>query len=158
MLDIDLSKISLKVIFKQLNSEEALQKMEYEQTRQEALDRLVTSLGNLGIDFSDGKYRNTRNELILRFMDNTLLDLIKKDEEELSKLPPSPTQEPTEDTDELEPLPPMSDFSSIEDSPRLGDEDIPNEVSPEDTELPDVEPSEPTDDGNTNPDPPYSLG
>ena len=156
MVGVDLSKLILKVKFAQINSEEALQKMEFEQTRQEALDRTITSLKNLGIEFVNGAYKQTRDELIKRFMDQDLLDLITKDEEEMAKNPPITTEdEPTDEDTDLEPLPAgsASDFTDDFDAP-LPDEDIDlDTVEPE--TLPEVEPSGDTD---VNDNPPYSLG
>ena len=156
MVGVDLSKLILKVKFAQINSEEALQKMEFEQTRQEALDRTINSLKNLGIEFVNGAYKQTRDELIKRFMDQDLLDLITKDEEEMSKNPPvTPEDEPTDEDTDLEPLPAgsASDFTDDFDAP-LPDEDIDlDTVEPE--TLPEVEPSGDTD---VNDNPPYSLG
>lgn len=156
MLGYDLSDFKVKVIFKQLNSEEALQKMEYEQTRQEALDRMITSLGNLGITFDGGKYVKTRNELIKRFMDEEILDLIQQDEKEN---PPEETPtEPSEDEgSDLDAMGPMSDFSDIDTA--ATDTDIPTD----DTEVPSVDDStepttEPSDSTSVNEEPPYSLG
>lgn len=156
MLGYDLSDFKVKVIFKQLNSEEALQKMEYEQTRQEALDRMITSLGNLGITFDGGKYVKTRNELIKRFMDEEILDLIQQDEKEN---PPEETPtEPSEDEgSDLDAMGPMSDFSDIDTA--AADTDIPTD----DTEVPSVDDStepttEPSDSTSVNEEPPYSLG
>lgn len=157
MLGYDLSDFKVKVIFKQLNSEEALQKMEYEQTRQEALDRMITSLGNLGITFGDGKYVKTRNELIKRFMDEEILDLIQQDEKEN---PPEETPtEPSEDEgSDLDAIGPMSDFSDIDTA--ATDTDISTEPT---TEVPSVDDStepttEPSDSTSMNAEPPYSLG
>ena len=156
MVGVDLSKLILKVKFAQINSEEALQKMEFEQTRQEALDRTITSLKNLGIEFINGAYKQTRDELIKRFMDQDLLDLITKDEEEMAKNPPiTPEDEPADEDTDLEPLPAgsASDFTDDFDAP-LPDEDIDlDTVEPE--TLPEVEPSGDTD---VNDNPPYSLG
>ena len=156
MLGYDLSDFKVKVIFKQLNSEEALQKMEYEQTRQEALDRMITSLGNLGITFDKGKYVKTRNELIKRFMDEEILDLIQQDEKEnpVEDIPTEPSDDEGSDLDAMEP---MSDFSDIDTA--TNDVDIPTD----DTEVPSVDDStepttEPSDSTSVNEEPPYSLG
>lgn len=155
LLDYDLSKVTLKVIFKQLNSEEALQRMEYEQTRQEALDRLVTSLNNLGIDFSDGKYKTTRNELISRYMDNELLECIKQDELNTTNNSSGKPSDNEATDEDMKPLPPMSDFSNLsDDSPTEHHDTDDIEVSSEDKELPEV--SDEVED--TEGEPPYSIG
>lgn len=154
MLNVNLSKISLSVDFLHLNSEEAIQRMEYEQTKQEALDRAITSLNNLGINFEDGKYQKTRNELITRFMDDDLLKLIQEDEADQPKtLDPVPD----EAAGDHEPLPSGSLATSEEGL------DIPTDLG-SDTDLAiDTEPlpsptTEPSADSDVNDNPPYTLG
>ena len=160
MVGFDLSDLSVKVLFKQLNSEEALQKIEYEQTRQEALDRTITSLNNLGITFDNGQYKGLRDELITRYLDESILQIIRKDEETKPSEPITDDTGDTEDDDSnLESMPPMSDFGPSSDVGLPGEgeptEEPPTDVSPEDTELPEVEPN---DNINVNEEPPYSLG
>lgn len=162
MLGVNLSKIILKVKFAHANSEEALQRIEFEQVRQEALDRTITSLNNLGIDFAEGRYKKTRDELIKRFMDTELLDIINSDEKDLANSAPIPPTNP-EDI-EHKPLPSGSADTLTDDIDLPGtDEFMPDEV--ENTDLPDTEPSElptePTEPDTSNPvndNPPYSLG
>lgn len=149
MLGIDLSGISLTVVFSKLNSEEQNQKMEYEQKRQEALDRTISSLNNLGIEFSDGKYTTTRNTLITRFMDEELLSAIKKDEGfEDPKLSITHDKDIEEDVepDRTSSLPTGGDFI---------DDELPEVPELDEETEPDVEPSEDTE---VNEDPPYSVG
>lgn len=167
MIGANLSLIRLKVKFSQINSEEALQRIEYEQTKQEALDRAVTSLNNLGIKFEDGAYRKTRDELIKRFIDASLLDIIHEDEKE------NPVPNKEEQFDNLEDvnsedggLEPLPSGSTLDSEPSV-DVNINNDteedlnISTEDTgtetpeELPSVEPSGNSD---VNENPPYSLG
>ena len=156
MLGYDLSDISLDIMFKQLNSEEALQRIEYEQSKQDALSRVIDSLNKLGVDFTTNQYVNTRNELITRYIGEDILDLITKDE----NLNPTPIDVPTQDadndiTDTLPPLP--SSDSSIDELPPLPEEPTEDttEQEPEETPAPEVEPNTDTD---VNPNPPFSLG
>lgn len=164
MIGTDLSDITVKVIFKQLNSEEALQKMEYEQTKQDSLNKVIESLGNLGIEFGNGKYLNLRDELIKRYLDDTILDLIRQDEKNQPQEPQlTPEEEGGEDDGEDTNISaPTSNFDFG------GDNEIPSdeEMNPEDTELPElpdiedvegepsVEPNTPSNDNQV----PYSVG
>lgn len=160
MLSIDLRKITLKVSFAHLNSEEALQRIEYEQTKQEALDRLVTSLNNLGINFEEGKYLKTRDELIKRYIDDDLLEFIHKDEEEMPTIfKRLPGGDNTTDNDDHKPLP--SGSLSHTDGGELDIDTPPEENMDED--LGEELPEEPTndegsEDSEMNPNPPYSVG
>lgn len=83
MIGVDLSCLVVDVNFAQINSEQDQERIEYEQTKQEALDRAITSLNNLGISFDEGGYTETRELLIKRYMDQELLDAIKQDEENM---------------------------------------------------------------------------
>lgn len=164
MIGTDLSDITVKVIFKQLNSEEALQKMEYEQTKQDSLNKVIESLGNLGIEFGNGKYLNLRDELIKRYLDDTILDLIRQDEKNQPQEPQlTPEEEGGEyDGEDTNISAPTSDFDFGEDNEIPSDE----EMNPEDTELPElpdiedvegepsVEPNTPSNDNQV----PYSVG
>lgn len=164
MIGTDLSDITVKVIFKQLNSEEALQKMEYEQTKQDSLNKVIESLGNLGIEFGNGKYINLRDELIKRYLDDTILDLIRQDEKNQPQEPQfTPEEEGGEDNSEDTNISaPTSNFDFGEDNEIPSDE----EMNPEDTELPElpdiedvegepsVEPNTPSNDNQV----PYSVG
>lgn len=157
MIGVNIAQFSLKVKFSQINSEEALQRIEYEQTKQEALDRAITSLNNLGISFENGMYKGTRDELIKRFLDTDLLEIIQKDEQNQPE--PLPEEPPTNDEDH-EPLPSGSlEHSEVGDfgGPDLGGEEDFGEIEgPEaepTSELPEVTPSENT---STNENPPYS--
>lgn len=164
MIGTDLSDITVKVIFKQLNSEEALQKMEYEQTKQDSLNKVIESLGNLGIEFGNGKYINLRDELIKRYLDDTILDLIRQDEKNQPQEPQlTPEEEGGEyDGEDTNISAPTSNFDFGEDNEIPSDE----EMNPEDTELPElpdiedvegepsVEPNTPSNDNQV----PYSVG
>ena len=83
MIGVDLSCLVIDVNFAQINSEQDQERIEYEQTKQEALDRAITSLNNLGISFDEGGYTETRELLIKRYMDQELLDAIQRDEENM---------------------------------------------------------------------------
>lgn len=159
-LGFDLSLITLKVRFSQINNEESLQRLEFEQVKQEALDRTIKSLNSLGISFDDGKYTKTRDELIKRFMDSSLLEFIKSDEKT------NPITPEKEDANDEEGSSDSLDFLDVDSSiPSLGqdnlDMDVPEESTeeqlPDETsdEIPDVEPSDNTD---VNDNPPYSIG
>lgn len=151
MLGEDLSKITLKVVFSQLNSEESSQKMQYEQLRQESLDRTLTSLNNLGISFESGNYTGLRNELITRYMDQSLLDIIKNDEGFGDPVM-------TSDQSDLEDLP---SSSGVDD---FADDVLPEVPSDEEDSLDDVDDGsleqsqvEPVDTVGGQ-EPPYSIG
>lgn len=147
----DLRKISLKVKFVHLNSEEALQRIEYEQTKQEALDRAVTSLNNLGINFENGQYIKTRDELIKRFMDQDLLEIIHLDEKTAPQVP----QVPADGNSDHESLP-----SGTLDNSEATFDDMQNTDTSLGKDLPDEpttsEEPEQSDDVNANP--PYTVG
>ena len=81
MIGVDLSRIKVDVNFAQINSEQDQERIEYEQTKQEALDRAITSLNNLGISFDEGGYTKTRELLIKRYLDQEILDAILEDEQ-----------------------------------------------------------------------------
>lgn len=81
MIGADTSNIKITVNFAQINNEQDIERIEYEQSKQEALTRVIESLSSLGINFDGGNYKETRNLLILRYLDNELLDKIKQDEE-----------------------------------------------------------------------------
>ena len=81
MIGVDISKISLDVVFAQINNEQDIERIEYEQQKQDALSRVIESLSSLGITFDNGQYTETRNLLITRYLDTELLNIIKQDEE-----------------------------------------------------------------------------
>lgn len=81
MIGVDLSKLTIDVVFAQINNEQDIERIEYEQSKQEALTRVIDSLSALGITFEGGAYTETRNLLITRYLDGELLDTIKRDEE-----------------------------------------------------------------------------
>lgn len=152
MIGKDLRKISLKVKFSHINSEEALQRMEYEQTKQEALDRAVTSLGNLGISFENGAYIKTRDELIKRYMDNDLLEIIHLDEKTAPQVPVTPASGdgehkslPGGTLDHAE-----TTFDDMQNTDTSLGEDLPEEPTSEDNA------PEQSEDVNENP--PYTVG
>lgn len=141
MLGVDLSKIKLKVKFSQINSEEALQRIEYEQTKQEALDRAITSLNNLGITFDNGAYSKTRDELITRFLDKELLDIIKQDELAMIDHPPASANPEAPDEIEHESLPSGSTLDSNDTEINI-DNDFGGDDNFEDTDFDNSEPTE----------------
>ena len=145
----------------QINSEEALQRMEFEQTKQEALDRAITSLENLGISFKDGGYRKTRDLLVQRFMDQELLDMILEDEKDMP-VQPIKDEGPKDDDSKLEPLPAGSATTSEVDVNLNTDEPTEDEFNEDlsvDTNEPEPLPEvEPTGNVDVNADPPYSIG
>ena len=81
MIGADVSKISIDVNFAQINNEQDVERIEYEQNKQDALQRAIDSLSSLGITFDGGAYKGTRDLLISRYLDSELLDKIKEDEE-----------------------------------------------------------------------------
>lgn len=80
MIGVDVSKLKLEVNFAQINNEQDVERIEYEQQKQDALSRVIDSLSALGITFDGGSYTSTRDLLITRYLDSELLDKIKEDE------------------------------------------------------------------------------
>lgn len=80
MIGVDVSKLKLEVNFAQINNEQDVERIEYEQQKQDALSRVIDSLSALGITFDSGSYTSTRDLLITRYLDSELLDKIKEDE------------------------------------------------------------------------------
>lgn len=106
LLGIDHSKVDLNVVFAEINNQDALDRIEFEQAKQEALDRAITSLNNLGISFEDGRYTGVRDLLVTRYLDAELLDKINEDEgKDIQNLVPSEDEESGEEGNEHEPLP-----------------------------------------------------
>lgn len=111
LLGIDYSKIDINVVFAEINNQDALDRIEFEQAKQEALDRAITSLNNLGITFEDGKYSKTRDILITRYLDTELLDAINEDEnKDVQNIIPS--EDEGSDEPEHESLPSGSTISN----------------------------------------------
>lgn len=163
-IGIDYSELDLNVVFAEVNNQDALDRIDFEQAKQEALDRAITSLNNLGISFDDGGYTETRDLLIKRYLDTEILDAINKDEQSGDV----PVEEPEEPSDsEHKPLPgggsrgssPVDiNINGPEEDTSNAAEEIENmEVSQEDMTLP-AEPETPAPENTTpNPEPPYSL-
>lgn len=93
MIGIDITNIDIKVNFAQINNEDDLDRIELEQTKQDALSRVIDSLSSLGITFDNGQYSKTREILITRYLDGEILDAIKEDEENGDFGNPSDNQE-----------------------------------------------------------------
>lgn len=105
LLNVDHSKLDIHVVFAEINNQDALDRIEFEQAKQEALDRAITSLNNLGISFEDGKYSGVRDLLITRYLDNEILDAINTDEgKDIHNLIPQ-EENPEDGKQEHEPLP-----------------------------------------------------
>ena len=96
MIGADTSKISITVNFAQINNEQDVERIEYEQNKQDALQRVIDSLGSLGISFDGGQYKGTRDLLISRYLDSELLDKIREDEESGSGQEEAPEEEKPE--------------------------------------------------------------
>ena len=113
LLGIDYSKIDIHVVFAEINNQDALDRIEFEQAKQDALDRAITSLNNLGISFEDGKYTGVRDLLVTRYLDAELLDKIKEDEgKDVQNLVPSEEEPTDEEGGEHESLPSGSNFDN----------------------------------------------
>ena len=93
MIGVDISKLSIDVNFAQINNEQDVERIEYEQNKQDALQRAIDSLSALGITFDGGAYQETRNLLISRYLDSELLDKIKEDEEKGNGAQEEPEEE-----------------------------------------------------------------
>ena len=162
-IGVDLSKIDITVNFAEVNNQDALDRIEFEQSKQEALDRAITSLNNLGITFDDGAYTETRNLLIKRYLDSELLDVITSDENNGDTAMNGPEEKGKET------LPGGSSFGAPRDinidvnNEEGGEgsgtiEDIENmEVSQEDMTLPSAPSVEEPSDITPNARPPYSI-
>lgn len=149
LLGIDHTKVDIHVVFAEINNQDALDRIEFEQAKQDALDRAITSLNNLGISFEDGKYSGVRNLLVTRYLDAELLDKITEDEgKDMQNLVPS-DEEPSQDEEggEHESLPSGSDFNNpIDVNLNGGPEDTGTEAGEETNDegllpLPDEEPA-----------------
>ena len=149
LLGVDHTKVDIHVVFAEINNQDALDRIEFEQAKQDALDRAITSLNNLGISFEDGKYSGVRNLLVTRYLDAELLDKITEDEgKDMQNLVPS-DEEPSQDEEggEHESLPPGTDFNNpIDVNLNGGPEDTGTEAGEETNDegllpLPDEEPA-----------------
>lgn len=136
MIGADTSNIKITVNFAQINNEQDIERIEYEQSKQEALTRVIESLSSLGISFDGGNYRETRNLLILRYLDNELLDKIKQDEENGSGKEEAPEGEKDRPSHSGGGGMPLSSGPEI---------NIDNNIEPE--EGPEGEEAEPTENG-----------
>jgi hypothetical protein len=111
LLGIDHSKVDINVVFAEINNQDALDRIEFEQAKQEALDRAITSLNNLGISFEDGRYTEVRNLLITRYLDTEILDAITESENgDVQNL--IPQEDEGSEGNEHEPLPSGSSMSN----------------------------------------------
>ena len=149
LLGVDHTKVDIHVVFAEINNQDALDRIEFEQAKQDALDRAITSLNNLGISFEDGKYSGVRNLLVTRYLDAELLDKITEDEgKDMQNLVPS-DEEPSQDEEggEHKSLPSGTDFNNpIDVNLNGGPEDTGTEAGEETNDegllpLPDEEPA-----------------
>ena len=93
MIGVDISNISITVNFAQINNEQDVERIEYEQNKQDALQRVIDSLSSLGITFDSGSYKGTRDLLISRYLDSELLDKIREDEKNGSGSEEAPAED-----------------------------------------------------------------
>lgn len=147
---------NIKVCMTSINTSEDAERVESEKVKMETVDKIVETLGNLGIDLS--QYKNVRDAIINEWFGSDMRDKIKKDEESIAAEPPMPEfpEEGGEDEKpEFSSTPSDVSFTGDEDvgngGPEPGDELIGGEDS---TNL-----SEPGEDASNEPpqDVPYSL-
>lgn len=107
---------NIRVCMTSINTAEDVERVETEKVRMETVDKIVETLGNLGIDLSS--YSNVRDSIIQEWFGSSMVDLIKKDESELAKQTPVPTipKEGDNDKPDFHSTPSDVDFTGDDDS------------------------------------------
>lgn len=148
---------NIRVCMTSINTAEDVERVETEKVRMETVDKIVETLGNLGIDLSS--YNNVRDSIIQEWFGSSMVDLIKKDESELAKQTPVPTipEEGDNDKPDFHSTPSDVDFTGDDDNVGSGPED--DLIGGEDNTDLDVEPSSSDEDATDErpQDVPYSL-
>lgn len=158
MLGVDISKLGITVNFAQINNEQDIERIEYEQTKQEALVRVIDSLSALGINFDNMAYTETRNLLIKRYLDSELLESITQDEKAGDVSKDTGDKEKSKERHSSfggisrpkENPGPEADFDSLEEEPTENNSPEKDEILPLDS------PEEETTGANLENLPPYS--
>lgn len=149
---------NIRVCMTSINTAEDVERVETEKVRMETVDKIVETLGNLGIDLSS--YSNVRDSIIQEWFGSSMVDLIKKDESELAKQTPVPTipEKGDKDKPDFHSTPSDVDFTGDDDN-NVGsgpDDDL---IGGEDNTDLDIEPSSSDEDATDErpQDIPYSL-
>ena len=111
---------AIKVIMTSINTAEDVERVETEKVRMETVDKIIESLGNLGIDMD--KYTTVRDSIIQEWFGSTMLDNIRKDE---ANMPAEPTIPDEGDDDK-------PSFSSTPSDVSFGGDDIGGGSEPDD--------------------------
>lgn len=149
---------NIRVCMTSINTAEDVERVETEKVRMETVDKIVETLGNLGIDLSS--YNNVRDSIIQEWFGSNMIDLIKKDESELAKQTPVPTipEEGDNDKPDFHSTPADVDFTGDDDN-NVGTGPEDDLIGGEDNTDLDVEPSSNDEDATDErpQDIPYSL-
>lgn len=144
---------NLRVCMTSINTSEDMERVESEKVKMETVDKIVETLGNLGIDLN--QYKSVRENIINEWFGSSIADAIKKDEAEMEK---NPAPEPMNDE--------KPDFHSTpSDVSFTGDDEEPSGVPPteliggeDQTDNNDIDVEVTDDSSNEQPqDIPYSL-
>ena len=147
---------NLRVCMTSINTSEDAERIESEKVKMETVDKVVETLGNLGIDMD--QYQSVRDKIIQQYFGSEYYDKIKEDEKNMPKEPIAPIGD--EDNDKPDFHSTTSDVSFTGDDEVGGGEPEPSDelIGGEDDTSPvsTVEPDE--DASNEAPqDIPYSL-
>lgn len=149
---------NIRVCMTSINTAEDVERVETEKVRMETVDKIVETLGNLGIDLNS--YNNVRDSIIQEWFGSNMIDLIKKDESELAKQTPVPTipEEGDNDKPDFHSTPADVDFTGDDDN-NVGTGPEDDLIGGEDNTDLDVEPSSNDEDATDErpQDIPYSL-
>lgn len=148
---------TIRVCMTSINTSEDMERVESEKVKMETVDKIVETLGNLGIDMTT--YKGTRDKIINEWFGSSIVDAIKKDEEEMPLEPMFSPDEEDKDKPDFKSTP-----ASVTDTSGGGsDEDLGG--GPEDDLLggednTDISNTETSGEDNSNEPPqdiPYSL-
>lgn len=115
---------SFRVCMTSINTSEDMERIESEKVRMETVDKIVETLSNLGIELD--RYKNVRDSIINEWFGSSMVDNIKKDEENMPEEPMLPPEE----KDKSEPK-----FHSTPSNVSFGGDDVGNGEPTEDDEL-----------------------
>lgn len=151
---------NIRVCMTSINTAEDMERIESEKVKMETVDKIVETLSNLGVDMDS--YKNVRDKIINEWFGSSIVDAIKKDEEELSKQPVIPddsdTKDEVEDKNEFSSTPVDVKYTGENQEETSGGEPGDNLLGGEDDNTP-TNFEEPGEDYSNEPpqDIPYSL-
>ena len=138
---------NIKICMTSINTAEDAERVETEKTKMETVDKIVETLGNMGIELD--KYKEVRNKLINEWFGSDIMNKINKDEENMEKEPVVPEEDKGIDF-----------HSTPSSSPKELDIKVDTDENIEDeTEIEEPESTEGEEDNSNEPpqDIPYSL-